>query len=320
MAACSALLGLDDVGYVVDAGENDAGSLTCGATEKLCNTTGACVSKLDPSHGCGGAQCSTCPGPSHGTTGCTDAGCGILGCEGSWQDCNLDPLDGCETNSQGGDPKNCGRCGLACVGSTPYCNLIGGCGSTCTAGIPCEGGVCAQVDSDPKNCGGCGVVCPTPSNATATCVNRVCGYACSSGFDDCDKNRSNGCEVSTAGDPTSCGGCGTVCKRDPTHTTDCVGSKCVYACIAPNLDCNNDLASGGTCECNTPGCKSDGTCAATCVATHQACTSSAACCVGHCSPDGHCCIASGSPCIVGKPGACCSGTCYDPGGGVMTCK
>lgn len=39
-----------------------------------------------------------------------------------------------------------------------------------------------DFSSDAYNCNGCGVVCSAPENATATCVEGACGFACNEGY------------------------------------------------------------------------------------------------------------------------------------------
>jgi hypothetical protein len=54
-------------------------------------------------------------------------------------------------------------------------------------------------DSDAKNCGACGNSCTenVQNVNAASCTNGACDYdSCSSAeFDDCDEDRTNGCEV-----------------------------------------------------------------------------------------------------------------------------
>lgn len=51
--------------------------------------------------------------------------------------------------------------------------------------------------------------CPGGMNGAATCVGGVCGFACTSGFEDCDGVV--GCEVELATDRKNCGACGNKC-------------------------------------------------------------------------------------------------------------
>jgi ZU5 domain len=77
--------------------------------------------------------------------------------------------------------------------------------SVCGALTQC-GASCVDTTSDPQNCGGCGSVCPgPPTGASETCINGLCGYACSgdtcpatcvAGYADTDGNPADGCETS----------------------------------------------------------------------------------------------------------------------------
>ena len=55
--------------------------------------------------------------------------------------------------------------------------------------------------------------CPTPANATATCDDGVCGVSCSSGFDDCNQDPTDGCEAALDVDASNCGSCDVVCTN-----------------------------------------------------------------------------------------------------------
>jgi hypothetical protein len=73
--------------------------------------------------------------------------------------------------------------------------------------------------------GGC-KSCPDPrlQNARASCVGRgvngrdgICGFGCVTGFADCDRIATNGCETSIFTDPNNCGACGKVCPGTCTE-------------------------------------------------------------------------------------------------------
>ncbi len=112
----------------------------------------------------------------HALAACAD-GCYISACNFGFDDCNQDPMDGCETSVLA-DASNCGACGKPC-------NALPNATASCAAGN-CVLGVCnkgyadcdgnpmngceAQVAFDAKNCGGCGVVCQNG----LFCVNGAC--------------------------------------------------------------------------------------------------------------------------------------------------
>jgi len=82
----------------------------CGEAELVCG--GACIDPLADDAHCGGCGlgCAGHPNSSGGT--CVDGGCELT-CVGSFADCNLDRVDGCETDLDS-DPFHCGACGNEC--------------------------------------------------------------------------------------------------------------------------------------------------------------------------------------------------------------
>ena len=131
---------------------------------------------VDANHctGCG-MKCSM----PNAVNACAD-GCYATACKWGFDDCNNDPMDGCETSVLA-DGLNCGACGKSCA-KLP--NAAAGCmnGSCvlgmCNAGYTdCDGdpknGCESFTAADPKNCGGCGKVCPMnlPGCANGQCAN-----------------------------------------------------------------------------------------------------------------------------------------------------
>ena len=89
-----------------------------------------------------------------------------------------------------------GNCPLGQVCSAGAC--VPGCNDMqpCQDGLACCDGGCIDLLTDTANCGGCGSACPDLANAAETCTMGTCGLgACEMGFDDCDKDPNNGCEV-----------------------------------------------------------------------------------------------------------------------------
>jgi hypothetical protein len=75
--------------------------------------------------------------------------CHVDVCAGGFKDCDGNPANGCEVNT----------------------------------------------NTDSNNCGGCGKSCAA-ANANTDCASGACEIlSCVSGFNDCDKNPANGCEV-----------------------------------------------------------------------------------------------------------------------------
>ncbi|MFO0624493.1 MAG: Dickkopf N-terminal cysteine-rich domain-containing protein [Polyangiales bacterium] len=134
-----------------------------------------------------------------------------------------------------------GRCALGA------CNAgFEDCDRSATNG--CE----ASTTSDPRNCGACGRVCnPAPNVATLACVAGACTrVACATGFGDCNRQASDGCEADLRASVAHCGACGAACPdftRDPMGAlgTVCNAGTCGYTmCASGRADCDGDVTNG----------------------------------------------------------------------------
>ncbi len=160
-------------------------SAGCAADEQLCppkpGEEPACV-KISPEYGCGRENCVVCSPPNAQAYCLPGEQCGVASCNGFWEDCNLDPVDGCEKDLSS-DPQNCKSCGLAC----DLANANAGCSSRTCVIISCKNGFddCDGVDDNgcevPLNiftdCGACGNRCAAtedclPGGGTWSCVAR----------------------------------------------------------------------------------------------------------------------------------------------------
>ncbi|MSP60762.1 MAG: hypothetical protein EXR72_10545 [Myxococcales bacterium] len=269
-----------DNGCEVDLNTDAMNCLACGSTCAIANGKGGCsmgctvgmcdvgfadcdkdakngceVSTLADAKNCGGCGMG-CGMVMNGLPKCDTGKCTVDMCNAGFGDCDMDPMNGCETNT-GSDAKNCGKCAMACpqpMGGTASC-AMGVCGSKCTAPLAdCNMNVMdgCEVDTSnsPAHCGGCGKACLAPPNATATCAIGACGFTCKAGFADCDKMAANGCEVSTDTDVNNCKTCATKCPTPMNATPTCVAGVCgVGACGGAFKDCNANVADG--CETNT---------------------------------------------------------------------
>ncbi|MEM9191408.1 MAG: MopE-related protein [Myxococcota bacterium] len=250
----------------------------CGSVCSAINASGSCVLgscnlTCDPGFGdCDGNQgngCETnifgsdlthcggcgqsCSGPN-AVSICNAGGCEIASCTLGYEDCDGDPVNGCESDPAT-DPSNCGGgCGPMAdcfdngtqnVNST-LCNA-GSCDyDSCNPGwSDCDGdrsnGCESDTNFDPGNCGGCTTMMPSPTfcdppNANPRCNNGVCGIDfCLADFDDCDGDPDNGCEADL-NSPNDCGGCGIRCGVG----SECIGRQCARVqevAVGHNFSC-----------------------------------------------------------------------------------
>src|SRR5207244_1100785 len=134
---------------------------------------------------------------------------------------------------------NAGICGLGACSP-----LYGDCDHNAANG--CE----AWLAADLNNCGSCGTVCTVGANAMPGCLNGQCGIlGCGVGYDDCDMNSANGCEIRIATDPANCGLCRKACPAAPANAVaSCSNSMCGWTCAVGYADCDKVAANG--CEAN----------------------------------------------------------------------
>jgi len=117
-------------------------------------------------------------------------------------------------------------------------------GTGCVANGECTTGFCAASGV----C--CNNACPVLINGTASCATGTCVDTCNAGYTNCDGTlATNGCNVNTAGDPTHCGACGTVCSG-VNDTPSCGGGACTSVCNPGFANCNGTLTANG-CNVNT---------------------------------------------------------------------
>lgn|GEM_PF-6410447 len=239
----------------------------------------------DPSDGCeislgtrvNCGQCGQACDNDNGLNECvTVSGAGSWVCQPTcapgYDDCDLHPDNGCETNIHE-DALNCGGCGQACPGNggTPNC-IAGVCGvSACNDGFgDCKNsGRCDfELFSDPQNCGQCGHVC-SAEHGEPRCNAGQCAIDCEAGYGDCNGADGvyDGCETKlnvpdAGGDVPNCGACGSLCKRrayTKVNLDHCAQGECFRDCWDGAFDCdhqrNDPGCSGSGCGCEFTACK-----------------------------------------------------------------
>src|SRR5262245_44750598 len=81
------------------------GGITCQADETICGDQ--CVKLIDPTFGCGAADCKPCS-LDNATAVCLAGACAIGNCANLREDCDKDPANGCEVSLN--SLENCGSC------------------------------------------------------------------------------------------------------------------------------------------------------------------------------------------------------------------
>jgi hypothetical protein len=209
-------------------------------------------------------------------------------------------VPGCDATRACPDGRAC--CGGGCVDTATDASHCGACGALCTTanGVPaCAASACGvgrcnepfgDCDRDPStgcetntrtsvaHCGACGTACAARANATATCADAACGFACLTGFGDCDGDASNGCETDLTTTLSRCGRCDNACSFTG-GVGACVGGACTRtACASGRGDCDGSTANG--CEVDL---QSDATNCRMCGAACAFAQATAVCVAGACA-------------------------------------
>ena len=204
---------------------------SCNAGYGDCNgnpADGCEIYFLSDNNNCGNCG-HTCAFPN-GSGSCVNGTCTLTSCNAGFANCNANPADGCEINTNN-NTSNCGNCGNTCA----FQNASAACtGGTCTI-ASCNFGY-ADCNANPadgcelniltntSNCGNCGAVCSS-ANGIPSCSGGQCQISCNSGFGNCNNNAADGCEINLLTNNNNCGTCGHVC---PMFTFCQAG-----ACFAP---------------------------------------------------------------------------------------
>jgi hypothetical protein len=221
--------------------------LHCGSCENACVGTDMCIGgQCVPEVLCGDNYCDpktenpyNCPEDCGSP--CVQTNGGFEICDGLDNDCNEFIDDGFNLGSA------CGGVGV-CSSGVYVCSLDKS-ESVCNADVGPTPEICDLMDNDCD-----GEVDEQTTDCIFTDAQSVCSVgvclieSCNTGYADCDKDLSNGCEQDIANSPTNCGGCYTPCLL-PAATSGCAAGQCfIDHCGYGYADCNKVLSDG--CEIN----------------------------------------------------------------------
>lgn len=253
----------------------------CGACRKACglaNATASCETSVckitqcnetfsdcnaDPNDGCEAdlRAITSCGGCANNCTAlpnidqmiCNSGACSIQSCDPGYGDCNAEA--GCETPL--GTMTDCSVCGDPCPAlpnpSYPHasqsaCSAYRCSVAQCDPGYDdCNGslsdGCEINLQNDVNHCNGCGNRCGPYANATALCNAGSCALSCTSGYDNCDENLDNGCEVQL-NTLSNCGGCGTICDIANASESCATGACTPVSCDYGYANCDVTFSNG----------------------------------------------------------------------------
>ncbi|MBL8684829.1 MAG: hypothetical protein JNK05_36975 [Myxococcales bacterium] len=217
------------------------------------NATNGCESNLASSvQHCGrcGNECAF----NNASATCEMGVCRIGPCDPGFADCDGNPANGCETNTNT-SLAHCGACGMPCMIS----GMVAACsGGRCEPrGCPVGRGECdsnpmtvceTDTTSSVAHCSRCGNACAIPNSRNACVMSACVSMGCNPGFGNCDGNSANGCETDTTTSTAHCGGCGVPCVRANATPSCAMGTCTIGACNAGFGNCDASTLNG----CETP--------------------------------------------------------------------
>lgn len=242
---------------------------------------------------------------SHAAGICDGGTCRMGACDVGYRDCNTNPADGCEVNTNT-DFYNCGACGRRCQ-DYAYCDQ-GQCRCNANYGFTDCNGACVNLQEDSNHCGACGRAC----TGGKRCYGGSC--RCPDGLGDCDGNGT--CETNLQQDEANCGACGNVCPAEARSV--CSFGKCTCSDCLTNhgyVCCNGHCRDGFTDPRNCGACGNVCAGGKVCQQSRCVCPSGTRECGGVCvdtqyDPD-HCgaCGASCPSCGPGNARVCSESQC-----------
>ena len=140
-------------------------------------------------------------------------------CDPIDQDCDGNPYNGFDLNS---DPNNCGKCGQKCSSGDVCCQ--GNCVSS------------SSFQTNPENCGSCGNLCGSRQ------------YCCQGDCLTSSVKGGNTCACTTACGTQSC--CGTTCVDLTSDVKNC--GMCGHACGTGEICCSGSCATTSACLIKVP--------------------------------------------------------------------
>ncbi len=263
---------------------------------------------------------NVCPSGPNSSAVCDNGVCGLI-CATGYSNCDNNPANGCEVNTEA-TPTTAACAARSAARTTPreVCNS-----GVCTI-MPCTSpyldcdmsaadGCEVNPQTDVNNCGKCGNVCKT-ANGTPSCVGGVCGIlSCNKGYSHCAATGTD-CEDPTGTDIGNCGSCGNACSTT-NDTPSCSNGVCSIQCATGWGNCDGNIANGCETQLNTVA--NCGVCAPmgmpTCTTTNGMPTCNTAtmppsCAVGSCSMGYANCPGNGTNCstfILGNDTNNCGG-------------
>jgi hypothetical protein len=226
-----------------------------------------CEKSLNTLTDCG--NCNVACSRTNAVATCSTGSCAIQSCNGGYDNCDGSDSNGCETSLN--TLANCRWCGDTCnlanVGescATGSCQISGSCNGgwgNCNGLTPdgCERSLTTLAD-----CGGCGTSCNL-AHATESCATGSCTItSCDAGWDDCDGQDWNGCEININNNVNNCGLCEYNCVYY-SHITGltCTAGECaVTTCEAGYDNCDGDFNTG--CETYIKDVNNCGSCGNSC--------------------------------------------------------